>query len=192
MNVFLQLIRPWTYLTVHGQKKWFFDWLVPIAFAALAVLAFRFSAGEVNFFGNGGVIAAVTGFVQNLPGFFIAALAAIATFNREDLDEKMPDPPLTVADCHRGTWNRVPLTRRRFLSLLFAFLTAQSIAITVIGITLTQVSGWLCGMSALQVFKPVLSTIGSGVYSFMFFQMISVTCLGLYYLGDRIHQPNDI
>jgi len=192
MNVFNQLIRPWAYLSVCGQRKWFFDWLVPGVLALVAVIALRCSAGGINFFGANGVVASVTGFVQNLPGFFIAALAAIATFNREDLDEKLPDPPLTVADCHRGTWNRVPLTRRRFLSLLFSFLTAQSISITVMGITFMQVAAWLTSTVIMPEAKPFLAIIGSAIYCFLFAQMMSVTCLGLYYLGDRIHRPNDI
>jgi hypothetical protein len=51
------------------------------------------------------------GFIQNLPGFFIAALAAVATFGRADLDALMPGKPPRVSILYHGRPTEVELTR---------------------------------------------------------------------------------
>lgn len=188
MNPMLQLLRPWTYLVIRGNQKSFFDWFAPVGLTIVSVLVILASDHRVNFYGVGGVVPAVTAFVQNLPGFFVAALAAVATFNRQDLDRLLPEPTPTIPIQARGIWVQVELTRRRFLSVLFSFLTAQSIAVTLLGICYQNVSQWLAAVIPSQ-WTTAIASIGMLMYFLFFWQLITVTCLGLYYLGDRIHHP---
>lgn len=187
-----QLLRPWAYLSIHGQKKWFFDWMVPAIITTAFMCIFFITKGKLNFYYPNGVVASITAFVQNLPGFFIAALAAVATFNRADLDKKIPDPPLMLPVINRGMRSLVTLTRRRFLSAMFSFLTAQSIVITLLGITYIQAAPVLSQLNIDCWIKTLLSFSGVAIYMIVFFQMLTVSCLGLYYLGDRIHQPENL
>ena len=65
------------------------------------------------------LIISILSFIQILPGFFIAALAAIATFNRLDLDKIMPHPAPTINIERNGGKEEIDLTRRRYLTLMF-------------------------------------------------------------------------
>ena len=87
--VLKQLLSPLTYLRISHSSKRFFDWLLPGFFAILMFLGYRFSAVTIPITGVDGIISAVTEFVKFSAGFYITALAAVATFNRPDMDELM-------------------------------------------------------------------------------------------------------
>ena len=189
LGLISQLLRPWAYLRINASGKAWFDWIVPFV-AAVALSAIILQAGEtVAVFNEGGLVRQITGFLQNLPGFFIAALAAVATFNRDDLDSLLPAPTPTMVVTKRGHSFPLELTRRRFLCALFAFLTAQTLLIICMGIFATSLAAWV-----VQAAPPALlcSIRGAGTFLFMFLlsQLLAVTSLGLYYLGDRIHVPD--
>ena len=61
-----------------------------------------------------------------LPGFFIAALAAVSTFNRPEMDEVMSGqaPELKLRTGEHESY--VPLTTRMFTTHLFSYLTSIS------------------------------------------------------------------
>jgi len=182
-------MRPLEYLRIHPGKN-VADWYLPSAVSLILTGTCLYFKAQVNLFGPGGTIAMILAFVQNLPGFYIAALAAIATFGRTDIDRIMPGnpPPSIETRTVTGKRNRIPVTRRRFLCLLFAYLTFECIVLTLASIL---------GLSFVNAVRGVVSTeIGLLLFSvsvFVFFfllsQMVVVTFWGLYYLGDRIHQP---
>lgn len=190
VNYLYQLSRPWAYWCVKGSGKAVFDWVLPIVLSLMCAAIVDVSKHQINFFGAGGVLQMLTGFFQNLPGFFIAALAAVATFDRDELDESMPNPTPTICLYVKGRWTRVPLTRRRFLSTLFAFLSIQSIFVTLIGIGLVSCASWVRAIDSVSSILRYVSFGVVAIYSMFVWQMITVSCLGLYYLGDRIHQPD--
>lgn len=185
-----QLFRPISgYLSIQHPTKKFVDWVVP----AILALVFTFSIWSIrqniNFFGPGGFISLVLGYVQNLPGFYIAALAAIATFARTDIDVLMPgDPrPKIRTENSSGITNLVELTRRRFLCLLFAFLTAECIFLTFISVAAISFAPSLKNAipTPFHVYAFYLSVF---FYAFVLVQLLIATLWGLYYLGERIHQ----
>lgn len=176
-----QLTRPVSYLRIQHDDKWIYDWLVPAALTAITVgLLFWLSAIEFVT-GSDGLLAQITGFIQNLPGFFIAALAAVATFNRHDIDEVMSNPP-RVRIMYQGNIGFVDMTRRRFLCVLFSYLTAISIFLIIAYHMATAIGQ---GVNAPVFIQWSLAT----AYLFMFWQMITATLLGLFYLGERLHTP---
>ena len=61
-----------------------------------------------------------------LPGFYIAALSAVATFSREEMDFEMPDPAPKMMLRVGAHDEKVSLTFRMFLSHMFSYLTALS------------------------------------------------------------------
>lgn len=184
-----QLLRPWSYLRIKADGKWWFDWAIPGVLSALFLAVVVVAGMDLNVYGDSGLVAKMTGFVQSLPGFFIAALAAVATFNRNDLDELIPEPSPTLVVFQRGHSRESRLTRRRFLCALFSFLTGQSIALTCLGILLISFAPWLKGAFSIEVLAYIRNS-GVFVYILCLFQLISVTCMGLYYLGDRLHLPD--
>ncbi|QNR96689.1 hypothetical protein ICJ04_14485 [Stenotrophomonas sp. 169] len=144
--------------------------------------------------GRPGMIAGTSGLLDRLiivfsvlPGFYIAALAAIATFNRPDIDTVMPSPSPTLNVDIGGHENKIELTRRRFLAYLFAFLCWESFALLILCV--------FAGLTAQGLFSVLgsLASYGKWVFIFgllcLFWQLVFATGLGLYYLGDRLNRP---
>jgi len=185
------LLRSFAYLTINHPLKWRVDWLFPIVLAivtTVVVYAMR-SHGVVSIFSETGLVSKVLGFVQTLPGFYIAALAAIATFNKVDIDQSMPAPAPKMDVVIQGRSVEITLTRRRFLCSMFAFLTAESLMIIIIAIAAIAFSA-----AIFSIVPPALRVGVSFVFvllfSLLFWQMIVASFLGLYYLGERLHQPD--
>lgn len=186
--ILYQLLRPAAYLQIEHPKKFYFDWVIPVAATLITVVIVMSLRGGVVVWGGGGLIERLTGFVQTLPGFYIAALAAIATFNRQDIDRHIPAPTPEIEVMIGGKRNTIKLTRRRFLCMLFAFLTAESILISILGI------GFISFASGVRAAVPesahfYVSMAAAATVIFLFWQLIVATALGLYYLGDRLQQP---
>lgn len=185
------LLRPFAYLRIEHPSKWVVDWLIPLVMACITTGAVVMMScyASVPVFGDSGIVSKVLAFVQNLPGFYIAALAAIATFNRTDIDRHMPEPTPSIDIVVQGQSILIKLTRRRFLCTMFAFLTAESILLTVVAIL------GLVSTSAMVVLIPN-AFHASAKYLFLFgylalfWQMIAASFWGLYYLGEKLHQPD--
>jgi hypothetical protein len=185
--MFSQLLHPLLYVFIRHPEKWKIDWLIPIILTVPTMLLFFFLEPKVNIYGDKGFIQAVTAFVQTMPGFYVAALAAVVTFSRESMDDIIPEPTPRIVERLRGRRNEIRLTRRRFLSMMFAFLTAESFAVVILGI-----AGTLLAPTFKVILSPQATILASFavllVYIFVVMQMIVTTCWGLYYLGTRIHK----
>lgn len=123
-----------------------------------------------------------------MPGFYLAALAAVATFDRNDLDRLLPEPTPTIKAIIKGEHVKIKLTRRRMLCYLFGYLTFLSLMIY-----LFLYIGLVCSPSAPLLFKNYLLPVKVCfvlALNLFFYQMIAVTVFGLYQLCDRIHQPD--
>lgn len=184
-----QLLKPIGYLFIQHPHKWIVDWLYP-SILALATLFIVCSLDNISAFVKpGGALSLILSFIQSLPGFYIAALAAIATFGRSDIDDILPEPTPKVIIRMRGTNNIVELTRRRFLAMLFAFLTAESIILTVAALFLTSYGAEIVKLSLFsQPASEWVTIILSLLFLVGFFQMILATFWGLYYLGYKLQE----
>lgn len=144
---------------------------------------------NINVYGETGVISRILGFVQSLAGFYIAALAAIATFNNPDMDKPMPGETPTMRIYYNSTMSVVKVTRRRFLSAMFAYLTACSLILTLVSIAALSVAPSLVTVLPHSLLIPLKGTF-TFLYLMALAQMTCVTLWGLYYLGERIHTPD--
>jgi hypothetical protein len=187
------LFRPFSYLGIAYPHKWRLDWLIPIILSLLTTGAFAALAWVHPFsiLGDSGLISRILSLLQTLPGFYIAALAAIATFNRIDIDRPMPAPSPRLNIVVRGKKVPIDLTRRRFLCVLLAFLTAECLLLLI---------GAIFAQTVTPALRELISnnwhfrTLYAGLFAYLvfFWQMMVVTFVGLFYLGDRIHQPDDV
>ncbi len=185
------LLRPLSYLFIEHKLKWKVDWLYPFLLAILStsLLFWLKQFAPVTLYADGGIIVKILNFVQVLPGFYIAALAAIATFNKTDIDKTMPAPAPKIDIMVQGRNVAIELTRRRFLCSMFAFLTAESIILIVLAIFASSAY-----VSIKAIIHEPWQIWASGLFTLTFFllfwQMIVASFWGLYYLGDRLHQPD--
>jgi len=121
-------------------------------------------------------------------GFFIAALAAIATFQKADLDRVMAGTPPTIEefDEDEGRDVTTALTRRRFLCFLFGYLAFLALALFIATAVALVAKPWVVAVSG--DWKPYVRGAGAFLFLFGFWHMMSISLLGLYYLTDRLHR----
>jgi hypothetical protein len=185
------LIRPFAYVTLKHPSNTpkLVNWTVPVGISLLAAVTVWWSGAYIDMLGPNGVVSRVLGFVQNLAGFYVAALAAIATFSSSDMDKLMPGEPPTMKVRYHGHLQTVKVTRRRFLSVMFAYLTALSLLLTLGSIAALAIADPLAHALSDQA-TGVLKAIFSVGYLGVLAQMTCVTLWGLFYLGERIHTPD--
>lgn len=179
------LFRPWSYLTITPRlyQKNMTDWGIPFCLSCLSMLALWLFSDMSNIFVSDGIIVKTATFIQTLPGFYLAALSAVATFNKPDLDQYTQGTPLRVDILLDGASANIRLTRRRFLCTMFAFLTLQSFIISMLGLILP--------LPSIVGYPQWVGLFACFCFIFLVWQLIIVTLWGLYYLGERMHTPNN-
>jgi len=191
------LARPFVYLSIqHPSSKFaWVNWGAPLVATAFCTFVALVLVPGSNVYGSDGLLEKLLGFIQSLPGFFLAALAVVATFQLESLDKKMPGSPPTVSIIYNGKPVPVDLTRRRMLSLMFSYLTALSFGITFALIVATSFAAPLKDALQTTVIGEIGIKVLSGAGLFLFtlatFQLVTITLWGLYYMGERMHTPDN-
>jgi hypothetical protein len=185
------IFGPFSYLTIIHREKFIIDWILPSSISLVLVLAAFLlnSHSYIDYLGESGVIDRVLSFIQILPGFYIAALSAIATFNRTDIDRIMPAPAPKMDISIDGKRVNIELTRRRFLCSMFAYLTAGTVIVILMSIVAIESKEFLLASLNSSIVVPTMY-LGLFLYLFLLSQLICTTFWGLNYLGDKLHQPD--
>lgn len=173
-----KILTPLRYLRIIHREKTFFDYVLPAMFAAAFLALNHHLPYPLPFLGEGSIVSVVNGILQMLSGFYIASLAAIATFNRPEIDEVMLNAP---------TLNNEPVTRRLFLTHLFGYLAFTSILTYFVG-GFAQIAETNITLLQAYSFYDVISCVSMFAYAFVIFNIIFVTLLGLFFMIDRIHR----
>ncbi|MBV6753010.1 hypothetical protein KV580_22055 [Pseudomonas chlororaphis] len=184
-----QLLKPFGYLAIKHPYKWVVDWLYPLILALITTILITKLSSITPLVLPSGMVSMILSFVQSLPGFYIAALAAIATFGRLDIDDILPEPTPKVVVKLRGRENTIDLTRRRFLAMLFAFLTGESIAIVFFCIALLSFGPSINEFTHNQISLGHYILVAAMFLLFTsVYQMLLATFWGLYYLGYKLQE----
>jgi len=189
MRVLLRLIRPLDYLRIHHHEKRWYDWYLPGILSIIMLLAIHYLPVRPKILGHDGLIYYVVELLKILTGFYIASLAAIATFNKPGMDEIMPGDPPTISTTFRGRRTTSSLTRRRFLCLLFGYLAFMSMILYFGG----AAAGLIAKNAKLVIpvrFFPFFKLSGLYLYLFCVSNLVITTLLGLFYMVDRIHRED--
>jgi hypothetical protein len=189
--MYKRLLRPFSYLSIKHDSKWRVDWLYPFILASVSlfvVLTSKFF-GEVVLFAENGLIERTSSFIQTLPGFYLAGLAIVATLQKGDIDKTMPTPAPQLKITVSGKKGVIKLTRRRFLCLLFAFLTAESLLLVGLNIFF-QIFHKSLKVIIPEFLQSYVSYVLVWMYLLLFWQLILATLWSLFYLGERIHLPD--
>lgn len=178
MSLFAKIITPIDYLMIsHNEKKWF-DFILPVIASCIIVLIINLLPKSISLIGKDSLVSLVNGILQILSGFYIASMAAVATFQKKGMDSVMDG----VAPKLRGK----KLTRRRFLTYLFGYLAFISIMLYFVGgaVQLTSNSikefhlsqfGWLKN-TCLFIYLSFVCNI------------LSTTALGMFFMIDKMHE----
>jgi len=189
MQALSRLLRPLDYARIKHPAKLKYDLWFPLLMSVTVVILLLLLPGRISIAGENGLIEIIAGLLQILTGFYIASLAAIATFRKEGMDNTMPGDPPTLKTTFRGKIKIDQLTRRRFLCLMFGYLALLSVFLYFLGKGSILVSGNM----AMLIPGQYLSFAKWGyltLYLFLFSNLLITTLLSLYYMVDRIHQTD--
>jgi len=181
MNVIYQLLTPARYLRIKSEthKKLVIDYAFPVLMALVTTVAWGWRPDLLSMGGPSGIVTGVSSLIQVLVGFYVATLAAVATFPTSSLDQPT----------NRITLKKKPLMRRRFLAYLFGYLALLSLFLFV-ALLFRPLAHGLLGQLDSADLQKCLRLAFVFIYQFVFWQMVFITLLGLYYLTDRIHRSN--
>lgn len=186
----LDLFRPFSFITIQHPSRlpWLVNWILPIILTAATIAVILAVGPSLNLYGTLGLLDRLLTFTQTLAGFYIAALAAVSSFNSPHLDRLMPPPAPTMYIKYNGAMQLVQTTRRRFLTSMFAYLTAISFLFSLLAITTLVFAPFAASAwpKAVEVLRP----LGAFCFLFVIFQMTLVTFWGLFYLGERMLTPD--
>lgn len=191
--MYITLLKAFGFLKIkyNDSNLNFILYYLPVFLSSLVAI-FLFvvdsnSKQDINIFTQNS-FDSISTFVQVLPGFYIASLAAIASYNNPNIDNAMTGNPPYLEEKVTGGTRKSKLSRRRFLTLMFGYLAAVSM-ISTIFLFFTRLS------YDSSIF-PVSYFSYNAVYYFLclmfffiFFQMVLITLHGIYYLADRMHRP---
>lgn len=176
--MFDKLFKPLHYIAInHHEKRWF-DFYIPAILSAIICLILYCLPTPVVLVGKDSLISVVNGILQILSGFYIASMAAVATFNKDGMDDVMTGTPPTL----KGE----ALTRRNFLTYLFGYLAFMSILMYFIGGFLQ-----LAGKSIIQIsadIHEIIKYVLVWLYMLMISNILTTTVLGMHFLIDRVHR----
>jgi hypothetical protein len=183
-NIFDSLL----YLRIKNSYLKLFSFYIPLFLSIVFIIIYFTFPIKLNIFGDKGLVDSINGFLSILAGFFVASLAAVATFQNENLDKEIQGEK-AILEYRRGRKSMVEeLTRRRFLCLLFGYCSLISFLLSIVGIFARLFKDNLKFFVDIY-FHPVFVAIFLFFYIFFFSNLMITTFLGLNYLTDRIHRP---
>ncbi|MCE8509430.1 hypothetical protein KBY28_13340 [Ruegeria pomeroyi] len=182
-------LRSLNYLRVsHGYALWY-NWIYPLVLGGATALGILQLVTATSLFEADGFVRSFTPVLSILAPFYIAALAAVATFSgNQSVDSPfdMSQPVLLKVIGDGGDWENIDVTPRHFLSLLFGYCTSLSIILLLVSIFAPFIAK-LAEIAFCDWASFFLSTVFL-VFAFLMSQLFLGTFLGVYYLADRIHR----
>lgn len=201
----LELVfKPLNYLAIKWEVEGYyskktFDYYVPLIislvisglFVGIECYFSSKTTEDINIFASD-ISTLLAGFLQTIPGFYIAALAAIATLTSPTMDREMdgvaPTHKVDIIDENGNPDVKdEPLKRREFLARLFSYLSFISL-VAYFSILILRYMYGLGILAAGQLTYSIVYFICLTLFNFLLVQLMLLTFLGLYYLGQRIHE----
>lgn len=177
----LQLLKPLQYLCVINTRRGLYQLFLPSVIATITIILVIISdktAAEAlkAIFEKANAIL-----VLMIP-FNITALAAIATFQSPNLDSPLSGNPVpSLRRKVRGVYADECLTRRRYLCLMFGYMSLLGIIMFLLCMAAAVVAGILVHNPSAA---PYFEWIMIAVISFLSGNYLINTMLGLFYLSD--------
>lgn len=175
-----QLFTALGYLKVRLKGKLYFDLGYPLSASLLVTICVFYLGVDIRFFGEGGLVTTATNLFGVLIGFFITALAAVATFSNRAVDKPLNGEGAFV--------DGKELTRRQFLCFLFGYLTFLSFCLFFTSMAAAAIHGraWAAHVG---VYAQPLRFASLLLFSFALAHLFSICLLGMHYLIYRLHVP---
>lgn len=187
MGSIRRLLTPLSYLRIEREDKVTDELIIPAVLTFISVGTLWYFSGKVPIFPDKGIISFIVNYLQIVSGFYIASLAAVATFNKESMDKPMPGIPVILPVTRKSKGRPETLSRRRFLCFLFGYLSLLSLVLYFSGSALILLAPQVKLILPVEVLAAVKWSVVT-VYMFTTYNLLVTTLLGLYYMTDRIHR----
>ncbi len=195
MGALYELGRPFAFQTAKGPTLRLYRDLVPLGFAGVALAVYLVLPVGIKLVGPDSASGTMAPLFAGLPGFFIAALAAVSTFQGGDLDRDMERTTIWIQA--NGDAGDTDVTLRVFLSHLFAYLTFLSVIGFLLCASATLLASNIAHFQSTAeatkaAWDDAMWEIAKGCFVFALAlvtgSVLSCTALGLYFLAERVHQ----
>lgn len=194
-----QLRRPFAFNKIRSAELNVVRFYTPAAITIVLVVLYIILPKKPEILGDKKYLDYMLQIVGILPGFYIAALAAGATFDNPALDETMPGKKPPELDIVRmGQSFTQKLTTRLFICHLFSYLSAASLMLAFAILLGIEINPSLDDIS--QSFKnisivnyAIMSAQWAYVIALTFYaaKLTTITLHGLYFLAERMHLGNN-
>lgn len=182
-------LRSLNYLRVSHGYALRYNWIYPLLIGGATAFGILQLVAVPSLFEADGFVRSFTPVLSILAPFYIAALAAVATFSGNPSVDRpfyMSQPVLLKVIGDGGDWENIDVTPRHFLSLLFGYCTSLSILLLLVSIFAPFIAKLAETVSYNWASFLLLAVFL--VFTVLLSQLILGTLLGVYYLADRIHR----
>jgi hypothetical protein len=178
------LLAPLRYWSIQHPVKRRWDMAFPAMGSAVLTAALLFWPAVPSPYGAGGFLPSLQNLFAILGGFFVSALTLVATSSAPGLMQ-----PLSGSPPVRLSGQGAPLTRQRFLALLFGYLAFSAFALYALGFAAMLVAPGAKNIlpTGLHVWASALFLL---IYNFWLSHLFVSTMVGLYYFTDRLQRPD--
>ena len=198
-----QLAVPCNYLRIRSGRTFFqskivYDWVLPALLTIGLVAIVVWIGAPLAIFQHPGIAKWLIQLLALMIVFFLAALAAVATFERKGIDDRLAgdDATLSVRNRLGGGRIRRNLSYRQFISYLFGYLSFLALLLFLFVIFAT--AGWpkieqktcvvpIVHRALVEIVDPVMFV----VLFFALWQLFVTALLGIYFLTERIQSLNE-
>lgn len=179
------LLAPLIYLRVKQPMKRRYDLVIPSAGALSLTGLLIVWPGHASIFGSEGFLHNLQSLFAILGGFFVAALTLLSTSDSPVLKAPLAGWPAATLRGIDG-----PLSRKRFLCLLFGYLAFSAFSLYAIGMVAMLIAPGLKPLVA-PAWRSPISAAFLLPYGFWLTHMFISTLIGLYYFTDRLQRPDN-
>ena len=190
-----ELLAPFFYLRVKTgdgglTRKIFIDIILPAILSAITVFLSKILDIEYSFLGENGLFHSFSTAFQIFAAFFIAALAAVATFDRKGLDTNLKGDSawITQWSNSKQAMVRREITRRMYICYLFSYLSGICLFFVII-LPFSSIYGAAIGQHIKKSSESLYSILFLGFEYIFYFCVWSIFLLSLVairFLGDRL------
>ena len=140
MSSLSPIILPLTYILVRheGEGFWgsriFYEILIPSIASGAITYLYYYTDYSLILIGSGGIFSSVSDLLQLLSAFYLAGLAAIATFGSPAMEQGLRGGNAYIFKWDNEMGRKIPiiLSRRAFMTRQFGYLAWMSIILFII------------------------------------------------------------
>lgn len=194
-----QLSRPFAFNSIRSGELRYVRLYLPALITSVLLVFYIMLPKPPDIWGDKHYLDYMLQIVGILPGFYIAALAAGATFANSSLDQPMPGRSAPTLEMTRmGQKSFETLSTRLFICYLFSYLSAVSLVLAfgiLFAIETNPSVEYIAKMFEetliINKFCKILQYLYVLMLTFYAAKLATITLHGLYFLAERMHQHDD-